>query len=478
MQTTLARRQRRRRALQRRPQGRTGTTFGQILIVLFVVFVVTTGSMVGAGAIMAVGAYNHYAEGLPDPKTALTNIDFEQQTVIYDRTGKVELARLGDLKRELVTFDELPGEIIDATTAIEDKDFWVNPGFDPAGIVSAGIDTLEGRPRGASTITQQLVRARLLPPEAFEGTTYERKAREIIQSIRLTQAFPGEEGKKTIITAYLNQNFYGNQSYGVKAAAKSYFGKSLADLTLAQDALLAAIPQSPTKFDLVRNAEEICLENVAEGDECTKFKLVVPQDSEVVQRRNHILDLMKARSTLTAGKHTDAEFEAAKLEPVELAPADLGRLEGAPVRLAGPPRARRDAVPGPSERLSRGRYRRLQGHHHARPGHADERPRSGSTSRPAPPTRRIRAPSSPAARSRRPTAPGSSACAATTSITPRRPSPTIGPARSSPTSARPATRPRATRSSSRSSTCWPTAGGSRARRSSRSTTRSASTTRR
>ena len=144
---------------------------------------------------MAMGAYNYYAAGLPDPVAALTNIPFEQQTIIYDRTGKIELARLGDLKRELVTFDQIPGEMLDATTAIEDKDFWVNPGFDPAGIVSAGLDTVSGKPRGASTITQQLVRARLLPPSAFEGTTYERKAREIIQSIRLTQAFPGEAGK-------------------------------------------------------------------------------------------------------------------------------------------------------------------------------------------------------------------------------------------------------------------------------------------
>ena len=255
----------------------------------------------------------------PTPEK-LNNIEFEQQTVIYDRTGKIELARLGDLKRELVTFDQLPGEIVDATTAIEDKDFWINPGFDPAGIVSAGLDTLAGRPRGASTITQQLVRARLLPPEAFEGSIYERKVREIIQSIRLTQAFPGEEGKKQIITAYLNQNFYGNQSYGVKAAAKSYFGKSLDDLTLAQDAILAAIPQSPTKFDLMRNANEVCLEDVAEGEECTKFKLVVPPDSEIVQRRNNVLDLMKTRSPLTGNKHTAAEYEIAKEEPVELKP--------------------------------------------------------------------------------------------------------------------------------------------------------------
>src|SRR4249919_1517202 len=278
MQTSLARRQRHRRALQRRPQGRTGTAIGQVLLAFLVILVAAGGLLAGSGAVVAMGAYNYYAAGLPDPVAALTNIPFEQQTIIYDKTGKIELARLGDLKRELVTFDQIPGEMLDATTAIEDKDFWVNAGFDPA-----GLDTVSGKPRGASTITQQLVRARLLPPSAFEGTTYERKAREIIQSIRLTQAFPGEAGKQAIITAYLNQNFYGNQSYGVKAAAKGYFGKSLDKLTLAQDAILAAIPQSPTKFDLLRNAEEICLDkDVAEGDECTNFKLVVPQDSEIV----------------------------------------------------------------------------------------------------------------------------------------------------------------------------------------------------
>jgi len=319
MQTSLARRQRHRRALHRQPQGRTGTTIGQVLLAFFVLMIAAGGLLAGGTVAVGMAAYNHYAEGLPDPVAALTNIPFEQQTVIYDRTGKIELARLGDLKRELVTFDELPGEILDATTAIEDKDFWVNPGFDPAGIVSAGLDTVSGNPRGASTITQQLVRARLLPPAAFEGSTYERKAREIIQSIRLTQAYPGKAGKEQIITAYLNQNFYGNQSYGVKAAAKGYFGKPLDQLTLAQDAILAAIPQSPTKFDLVRNADEVCLDaNIADGEECTNFKLVVPQDSEIVQRRNKVLDLMETRSPLTGNKHTVAEYEAAKSEPVEL----------------------------------------------------------------------------------------------------------------------------------------------------------------
>ncbi len=324
MQTSLARRQRRKRAAARRAAPRGGSILRRILIAIPIILVLL-GTLVGAsGALFTVAAYNYYAQGLPDPKEALTDLEFEQQTIVYDRTGKVELARLGTLKREVVTFDAIPGEMLDATTSIEDQNFWENPGFDPGAIVSAFLDTLEGRPRGASTITQQLVRARLLPEEAFEGSTYERKVREIIQSIRLTEAYPGDTGKQEIITAYLNQNFYGNNLYGVQAAAKGYFGKPMADLTLAEYAVLAAIPQSPTKFDLVKNAEEICLDEPAAGDaeavECAKVGLEVPMETEIIVRRNYILELMKTRSTLTGDDHTDAEYEAAKDERLLLIP--------------------------------------------------------------------------------------------------------------------------------------------------------------
>ncbi len=319
MQTTLARRQRHRRSLDRRPTGRGGSTVRRIVIAIPFLLLLVIMLLAGGGLLFTAAAYNHYADGLPDPKAALSNLGFEQQTVVYDRTGKIELAHLGQLRREVVAFDQIPGEMLDATTAIEDKDFWINAGFDPAGIVAAGLDTLSGRPRGASTITQQLVRNRLLPKAALEGDTYERKIREIIQSIRLTEAYPGDAGKQEIITAYLNNNFYGNQTYGVKAAARGYFGKSLADLTLAQDAILAAIPQSPTRFDLVRNANEVCTDPKAKTpDECQTVQLVVPQDIEIVQRRNYVLDLMKTRSTLTGSKHTAAEYDAAKTEPVVL----------------------------------------------------------------------------------------------------------------------------------------------------------------
>jgi peptidoglycan glycosyltransferase len=321
MQTSLARRQRHRRATGRgRPRG--SSTVGRIAIaipiILFAAFL-----LVGlAGLVGVAAAYTYYSQGLPDPKDTLSNLTFDQQTVLTDRTGKVKLASLGEFKREVVTFDQIPPEMLDATTAIEDKDFWSNPGFDFFGFVSATLDTLNGRPRGGSTITQQLVRARLLPESAFQGSREERKIREIIQSLRLTQAYPGEGGKQDIITAYLNQNFYGNQSYGVKAAAHTYFGKELKDLTLAQYAVLAAIPQSPSAFDLVKNAEDACKDPSKDVDHCADkdLQLVVPDTSEVYQRRNYVLDLMKSRSPLSGSQHTPQDYEDAKTEPLVLAP--------------------------------------------------------------------------------------------------------------------------------------------------------------
>ncbi len=321
MQTSLARRQRHRRSLNRgRPRG---SSIVRRVAIAIPIVLFSTFLLVGlAGLVGAATAYNHYSQGLPDPRDTLSNLVFAQQTVITDRTGKIALASLGDFKRELVTFDQIPPEMLDATTAIEDKDFWSNPGFDAAGFVSATVDTLTGHPRGGSTITQQLVRARLLPDSAFTASREERKIREIIQSLRLTQAYPGQAGKQEIITAYLNQNFYGNQSYGVKAAARTYFNKNLKDLTLAQAAILAAIPQSPTAYDLVRNAVEVCTVVVKSGADCppSKIELRVPDVSEVVIRRNYVLDQMKTRSPLSGTRHTIAEYEAAKSEPVILAP--------------------------------------------------------------------------------------------------------------------------------------------------------------
>ena len=145
------------------------------------------------GAIAVVGVYSSLASGLPDVG-ALTTITPVEESIIYDRTGEIGAGPVRRRTREVVTFEEIPPILLDATTAIEDKTFWENAGFDPVAIISAGLDSIRGNSRGASTITQQLVRARLLPDDLVQDPdrTIERKLKEIIQSIRRD---PGLRGR-------------------------------------------------------------------------------------------------------------------------------------------------------------------------------------------------------------------------------------------------------------------------------------------
>jgi peptidoglycan glycosyltransferase len=290
----------------------------KVALVLFAAF----AALGALGAMAIVGTYITLASGLPDP-TELERLPFDQESVVLDRRGE-EIARFGEIRRDLATWDELrrAALLVDATTAIEDRTFWTNPGFDPVAIIASGIDALRGNPRGASTITQQLVRQRLLDDDLVQDPdrTVERKLKEIIQSIRLTQTYPGDAGKEQIITAYLNQNFYGNDSYGVKAAARSYFDKGLEQLTLSEAAILAALPQSPSEYDLVRNAVFVCEVEVAEDAECPQGHLEVPADAPIIQRRNQVLDLMSQdRTPLTGDTFGAEDFEKAKSDVVELA---------------------------------------------------------------------------------------------------------------------------------------------------------------
>ncbi len=402
MQTSLARRRRHRRNGGRpRKSGAASKVAIALPLFLFATFVLL--GVVGASA--AVAAYGYYSQGLEDPAKLLDNIDFDRGDgrLRPDRQDRARPLRPGQARRRPATTRSRPW-LIDATTAVEDKTFWENAGFDPVGIVSAAIDTAQGNERGASTITQQLVRARLLPPSAFEGGRYERKVREIIQSIRLTQEYPGIDGKKKIMAAYLNQNFYGNRSYGIAAAAKSYFGiDDLSKLTLAQAAILAGIPQSPTTFDLIKNAEEECSVPVAEGADCPagKTQLVVPaefgrgrsarQDPRPDEdpERPHRRPVHRRR--LRGGQGGEGRPQ----------PAGLRRLARPPLRVAGPPPARLDPVRRRT-RPTRARRSTPAATRSSRPstGTSSARPRSGSRPRRSRRTGRTPRPTCGASRSR------------------------------------------------------------------------------
>ena len=281
----------------------------RIALILFLCAVVGLASMGGVAMMVGANVIGALAGGLPDP-AILTKLDFAEPTIVYDRTGKVELARFTRENRRVVAYDQIPQLVLDTTTSAEDRTFWQNDGFDPGAIVAAAFQNMSGdgqTERGASTITQQLVRARLLPPEVIQSEDrYQRKVLELLQASRVTSAFPGEAGKEQIITAYLNQIYYGHQAYGIAAAAKIYFGvDDLAKLTLAQAALLAGLPKAPSTYDPYRYA--------VKDDQ---GRLVVPMDSPVVTRREYVLHGM---ATARWTKVTPAELQAALAEPVVLA---------------------------------------------------------------------------------------------------------------------------------------------------------------
>ena len=275
---------------------------------LLLALVVVVSTIAGSVGLAAVAAVTVLSDDLPDPST-LGSLTFAQPTIIYDRTGEVPLGTFQREKRRVVGFKEVPHLILDATTTAEDRTFWKNGGYDPAAILSAAAEHANGESdRGASTITQQLVRARLLPDNATSAgaNRYVRKAKEVIQSARLTAEFPGETGKEQIVTAYLNEIFYGHGAYGIAAAAEIYFGvKDLADLTPAQAALLAGLPKSPSTLDPYNFVEPD-----AEG------RLVVPSDAPAVVRRDWILNNL---STSRWTRLSQAQLKTALTEPVVLA---------------------------------------------------------------------------------------------------------------------------------------------------------------
>ncbi len=263
--------------------------------------------------------YDRVVTDLPDPRN-LATIVLGENSGVFDRTGSVKLADFGTDLRETVEFSQIPSILIDTTTVIEDKTYWQNSGFDPLGFIAAALDTLGGSGRGGSTITQQLVRGILLPDTAFQGSVYERKVKEIIQAIRLTKEFPGRDGKEQIITAYMNNNYYGSRAYGIRAAAQEYFGVTdLSLLTLAQAALLAAIPQAPSEYDLRLAA--------VRGDDGL---LHIPLDAPVAQRRTTVLNLLRnARADgipLETSDITDPEIDAAISESITLIEPPLSQV--------------------------------------------------------------------------------------------------------------------------------------------------------
>ncbi len=204
-----------------------------------------TGVILGLiGVVFLIGFTIYISKDLPDPDK-LTDGRFQHQsTKIYDRTGQHLLYEIfADEKRTLVTFDQLPKQLIDGVIATEDTKFYDHWGIRPLSIARSIIYRVVGRTdriAGTSTLTQQLVKNAILTNER----SLTRKLKEAILSFQLERKYT----KNQILQIYFNEIPYGSTNYGVQAAAQSYFGKDVRDLSLAEAATLAGMPKAPSTY--------------------------------------------------------------------------------------------------------------------------------------------------------------------------------------------------------------------------------------
>lgn len=203
---------------------------------LLIVFIILITLIILAGSAF----YYYFLRDLPSP-TALTSSTGSYSTQIYDRNGKLLYTIYGDRNQTFIPLEKIPATLQQATIAIEDKDFYKHGAVDLRGIARAFYSTVFHKTlQGGSTITQQLVKNGLLTPER----TITRKIKELALSVIVEFMYP----KKDILEMYLNQVPYGGTAYGVEAASRTYFGKSVKELSLAQQAYLAGLPEAPSTF--------------------------------------------------------------------------------------------------------------------------------------------------------------------------------------------------------------------------------------
>jgi penicillin-binding protein 1A len=242
-----------------------------------VVLVFAAAIVVGSMA----GIFLAYESDLPQV-SSLEDFQPNIITEVYTADGKL----LGDFaieRRVVVGFKDIPPHLRNAVVAVEDADFWKHIGINPWRVPGAALANLRSgrRGQGSSTLTMQLTRVLFLTPEK----TYERKIKEVILAFQIEKSFTKEE----IFTLYCNQVYFGHGNYGVEAASEALYSKPVGELTLAEAALVAGLPQNPSRLSPIEHPDR------------------------ALSRRNHVLDRMVEEKYISA-----EESEKAKAEPLNL----------------------------------------------------------------------------------------------------------------------------------------------------------------
>ena len=259
-------------------------------------FLIAVTAALGAAVLLVLGfagAYEFLEPDLPDAES-LRDVRSQLPLTVYSRDGKL-MAQIGEQRRIPVAYGDIPPVVIDAFLAAEDDRFFEHPGVDWQGLVRAFASNVSfgGVREGGGTITMQLARNTILTSER----TLRRKRKEVFTALRLERSF----SKQEILTLYLNRIFLGQRAYGVGAAAEVYFDKKVSELSLAEAALIAGLPRSPSRDNPVASVER------------------------AKQRRAYVLRRMQE-----TGKIDQAAHDAAAEEPISR------RLHGPSIELEAP----------------------------------------------------------------------------------------------------------------------------------------------
>ena len=257
--------------------------------------------------------YFYIFRDLPSPRELTSPKVNPVSTKILDREGKLLYEIYAGKNRTPIQLNDLPVYVKSATLAAEDKDFYKHKGLDPRGILRALYNIVFHRQlQGGSTITQQLVKNALLTQER----TVRRKIREII----LTAAIESLYSKDKILEMYLNQIPYGGTSYGIGAAAQNYFGKKAADLTLAEAALLAGLPASPTRYspfgsqpELAKQRQEYVLKMMV-NDKLITAEEAQQAKEEKLTYREHDYGIKAPHFVMYVKDKLEEQFSAAQID--------------------------------------------------------------------------------------------------------------------------------------------------------------------
>lgn len=250
--------------------------FKKILKIVFKLSLI--GAVIGALGIM--GLYLYIKPSLPEVET-LREVKLQQPMRVLSSDGKL-ITQFGEKRRIPVTYDEIPQQMVHALISSEDDRFFQHPGVDWRGIARAVwvLSTTGEKKVGGSTITMQVAREFFLSRKK----NYMRKVREIFLALKMEK----ELSKEEILTLYANKTFLGQRAYGVAAAARVYYGKTLSELSLAEIAIISGIPQAPSRLNPVSNPDQ------------------------AKKRRAYVLRRMLEQDYITQEQH-----DQANLEPIE-----------------------------------------------------------------------------------------------------------------------------------------------------------------